>query len=188
MCVLLLFIAYQPVKYSSLFNCFTNSAAPRPSFLLSSSNSLALAGLTLCPSSDPWHAVVPLLLSSVFSWGMVWHSTVCPWVPYTSPLWLPDSLVSVSRESGRLRAWPLLWCSCCFFCYSVAAIRVSLNSTRVVYHIVKPLSSGPFQIPLQKWPSSWNIVLGGCRCGGTLTRFRGRSHISVIPPAPERVN
>ena len=29
-----------------------------------------------------------------------------------------------------------------FSCYSVAAIRVSLNTTRVVYHIVKRLSSG----------------------------------------------
>ena len=63
-CILLPLTAYQPVMWISLFSCFTNSA---PCSSLSSANSLALSGLTLCPSSDPLHAVVPLLHVSISS-------------------------------------------------------------------------------------------------------------------------
>ena len=92
-CILLPLTAYQPVLWISLFNCDTISVAlfrriDRSSLLLtphsyqpthlsssgsdtgwsvSSANSLALSGLTLCPSSDPSHVDVPLLHVSVSS-------------------------------------------------------------------------------------------------------------------------
>ena len=154
---MLLAHAYQPVQKSSLFSCFTNSALSPRWAAVSSANCPALAELTLCPSSDPSHAVVPLLHVSVSSWEMAFWSICGPWVPYTSLLWLPNSLVSVSRGSGLRRALPLLWSFCCFLCYSVLQSCVIKLYTSSISHC-QAFVKWSTQILLQKRSSSWKWV------------------------------
>ena len=153
-CMLLLFTAYQPVMWISLFSWDTSCA---PASCFSSSNSLDLAWLLLCPSSYPWPAGVLRLLSSVSSWGMAFWSICGLWVPYTAPLWLSGSLVSASRGSGRLRALLLLWSFCCFSATVLLQSCVIKLYTSSIPHCQAFVKWSTPDSP-QKRSSSWHIT------------------------------
>jgi hypothetical protein len=81
-----------------------------------------------------------------------------------------------------------------FLCYSVlqsCVIKLYTSSISHCQAFVKWPGSSPdgSRDSTQKvGDKSGAVLCCGCRCGGGLARFRGRSHIPVIPPAAKWVN